>query len=56
MIAKKAAHGLTVMAQGDRLKATCLCGRWLRTTKNDKGAQDRLSGWYVQHVTGANKL
>lgn len=56
MTAKKASHGLTVVAKGARLQGTCSCGRWLRTTRNDGGAQDRLAGWFVQHVTGGNKL
>lgn len=49
-------HKLTISPEGRRLKATCSCGKWVRTTPQNGGAEDRLKARYVDHVTGTHRL
>lgn len=55
-MSKTPPHKLTITPQGNRLRATCACGQWVRTTTNDAEARARLSARFVDHVTGANRL
>lgn len=56
MNARKPTHKLVVAPEGKRLRGTCSCGRWVRTTPNDQGAKDRLKARFVDHVTGSHRL
>lgn len=49
-------HKLTITPDGRRLRGTCSCGKWVRTTPADAQAEDRLKARYVDHVTGAHRL
>ena len=53
---RKDQHKLTVTSDGPRLKGTCACGQWVRTTPDNPGAPERLAARFVDHVTGAHRL